>query len=147
MLRRILQLTLAVALLSLVALPAQAASVNQMLVVDIPYSFHVQQTRLPAGEYGIQPTDPADPTVMVIESRDVDAAAMVNTLPLEGTWDKSEEKRAKLVFSEIDDHLFLDEIWVPAHSNARRIPDSDMEESYRDRDLKVEERVLWVEMR
>lgn len=116
-------LTIATTLALLVSLVgvAHAQTTAEIVVADIPFDFVIEETTFPAGTYLIRSEDPADPTVMEIESTATETKTTVMTKAIPGTWEPQATDRPELVFHEVGDTFFLAEVWVPAHSNARAI--------------------------
>lgn len=81
------------------------------VTAKVPFEFNVENTRLPAGDYIIAPTD--DASVPVLEVTSADGKVGIFVTPL-STQVKQLPKISELVFDKIGNHYFLREIWVEA---------------------------------
>lgn len=138
--RRWLTLIALVLTLGLTAGGAFAASAPaQDLYAYIPFEFVIQEVEMPAGTYLVSQPDPLDPTVMEIEDLDSEKNAVFTTRAIPNTWSKVHSQPAALVFDQVGQLRFLDEVWIPAHSNARAVPDSERENRVSERGDEVEQ--------
>lgn len=109
--------------------PAEAFGPQQeRLKAQVPFDFMVQGETLEAGPYVVWADDAENPRVMYIEQEGTDESVAFITMPVPNTWDWDEERRAHLKFQQFGDTVFLDAVYVPAHSVARRVPDSDRQD-------------------
>jgi hypothetical protein len=101
--------TLMTLLLVLIALvPAHAVTVN------IPFSFTVDDVRMPAGEYVI-----SSPTESVVIIRHVGGPETKATITNYGSSTNS-DGRSKLVFHKYGNVYFLAAAWLPNSAHARK---------------------------
>ena len=105
-----------------VSLPSAFAQASQMLTVDLPFAFQVNNQQFPAGKY--QVTAGAGQAVVLLRSVDCKRAIFSLSIPIE-----SEKTRAvpSLVFRRYDDRYFLSQIWLPGSNSGRGLPASAAE--------------------
>lgn len=106
-------------ILTLAALPT-AAQGKKSLVLKAPFSFMVEQQRMPAGTYRIL----VEHGWLQIRSADSKAAAMVLTLPVSG---KTPEGIGQVVFNHYRDRYFLSQVWLPEMEAGRQTLESHEE--------------------
>jgi len=102
--------------LTLGGLPA-AAQGKKSLIVNAPFSFTVEQQRMPAGTYQIL----VEHGWLQIRSADSKNAAMVLTLPVSG---KAPEGVGQVVFNRYGNRYFLSQVWLPELPNGRQTLES-----------------------
>jgi len=102
-------ITLALVLLALAPAYAQKISAT----VNIPFSFTVDDVRMPAGEYVI-----SSPSERVVNLQHVGGPEAKATLTNNGSSTKS-DGRAKLVFHKYGSAYFLAAAWLPNSDHAR----------------------------
>ncbi len=109
-----------------VAANAQVES-DVTIEANIPHSFVVEKTTLPAGKYIIKAADPnaADPSVMEIRSANGHTAVVFET---EGAKPREMPKKTELVFDKVGDTYFLSEVLVSGDDTGARLRKSRMEE-------------------
>jgi len=108
-----------------VAANAQVES-DVTIEANIPHSFVVEKTTLPAGKYIIKVADPnGDPSVMEIRSASGHTAVVFET---EGAQPREMPKKTELVFDKVGDTYFLSEVLVSGDETGARLPKSRMEE-------------------
>ncbi|HXE89858.1 MAG TPA: hypothetical protein VNK82_02745 [Terriglobales bacterium] len=101
---------LAVLLLMTVAATVTANAQNdRSITVNIPFDFVVENQKLPAGEYRIQPVHSDRSDRLLLRSGGSRTLTTVFTLP-KRTLDPARESR--LVFKRYGDRYFLSQIWV-----------------------------------
>jgi len=102
-------ITLALVLLALAPAYAQKISAT----VNIPFSFTVDDVRMPAGEYII-----SSPSERVVNLQHVGGPEAKATLTNNGSSTKS-NGRAKLVFHKYGNAYFIAAAWLPNSDHAR----------------------------
>jgi len=107
---------LAVALLS-IAGAATARADDDQIVANVPFSFTIGRTQMPAGKYIVKPASD-DLRVVLIESIDGRQAAFSLTVPLGAD---VRVAAPELVFEKRENQYFLTRL-IPADGNEREIP-------------------------
>ena len=79
------------------------------LKADIPFSFHVGKSAMPAGSYALQSGLVAS-GILSIRSESGAGSVMIGTIP--GSASRPTDN-AKLVFNKYDGEYFLSEVWTP----------------------------------
>jgi hypothetical protein len=99
-------LTISVALVCALAIyPSKAhAQIVGDLEANIPFQFHVGDTKLPAGKYVIHMLDQTDLTVMEISGADGSTSALFGVRYAEA---KSAPAKGELIFNKYGDRYFL----------------------------------------
>ena len=125
------------------AVPASAMA-TQEIKAHIPFRFVVENTRLPAGDYTIQPLGIDEPSVLVMRSANDKVA--IEFLTNEATPSRKLQS-AELVFDRYGKKEFLHSVLVPGDAGAE-IPASASERRAEKTALKaVEQHALAVEHR
>ena len=87
------------------------ASVNAQeankLKVDVPFSFHVGNSTMPAGEYDVR-TNGVAPGVLMLRSSDSKAIMNIVSIPAQT---RDSRDKGKLVFNHYHGEYFLSEVW------------------------------------
>ena len=104
---RMTVITLSLVLISLVPAYAQTVTAN------IPFSFFVDDVRLPAGDYVI--SSPSERVVIIQHVRGLESKATITNY---GSSTNS-DGRAKLVFHKYGNAYFLAAAWLPNSDHAR----------------------------
>jgi hypothetical protein len=112
-----------VGVLSLLLVSGSALAQNT-IVANVPFSFSVNRTTMPAGEYRISSVGTGD--TLLIQSRDMKAAKLF--IPISAGASKPSAD-SKLVFHCYDnrEHCFLYQIWVQGKERGRQVPKSSYE--------------------
>jgi hypothetical protein len=112
-----------VGVLSLLLVAGSALAQNT-IVANVPFSFSVNRTTMPAGEYRISSVGTGD--TLLIQSRDMKTAKLV--IPNRAETSKPSAS-SKLVFHCYDsrEHCFLYQIWVQGKNRGRQLPKSSYE--------------------
>ncbi len=79
------------------------------LKADIPFSFHVGKSAMPAGSYALQSGLVAR-GILSIRSESGAGGVMIGTIPDSAS---RPTDNAKLVFNKYDGEYFLSEVWTP----------------------------------
>jgi hypothetical protein len=95
---------------------AQMRSSQQLMKVDIPFAFGVEDRSLPAGEYLVLTVTP-ERSIRIV-SADGKHSAIVNTLP---NYASSPSENSRLVFHRYGNEYFLTQVWT-AGQNVGRNP-------------------------
>jgi hypothetical protein len=111
------------------ALPG-AAQGKKTLILNAPFSFTVEQQRMPAGTYRIL----VEHGWLQIRSADGKSVVMVLTLPVAG---KPVEGSGQVVFNRYGDRYFLGQVWLPELENGRQTLES-REEKEQEKRAKLE---------
>ena len=106
---RLTVITLALVLLALAPAYAQKTSA----AVNIPFSFTVDDVRLPAGQYIV-----SSPSERVVNLQHVGGPEAKTTMTNNGSSTNS-DGRAKLVFHKYGNAYFLASAWLPTCDHAR----------------------------
>ena len=85
------------------------AQESTRLKADIPFSFHVGKTAMPAGSYMLQNGLVAS-GILSIRSESGAGGVMIGTIPNSAS---RPTDNAKLVFHKYDGEYFLSEVWTP----------------------------------
>jgi hypothetical protein len=90
---------------------ARAQTGSNDLSADIPFAFHVGQTRFPAGEYTIRCTNSSsDRKVLELRRKKGGAGILIQT---NSVIDRNKEG-ARLVFNRYGDRYYLSQAWMSA---------------------------------
>ena len=100
---------------------------NATIKANIPYSFVVNNTTLPAGRYVIMVADPyaSDPNLLEIRSANGKTAVFFETEPV--TVMGLARSRTELVFDKIGDDYFLSRVFLEGHGGGSRLLKSKMQ--------------------
>ena len=93
---------------------AQMRSSQQLMKVNIPFAFGVQDQSLPAGQYLVFTVTP-ERSIRIV-SADGKHSAIVNTLP---NYAKEPSSNSRLVFHRYGNEYFLAEVWTAGQDVAR----------------------------
>jgi hypothetical protein len=93
---------------------AQMRSSQQLMKVNIPFAFGVQDQSLPAGQYLVVTVTP-ERSIRIV-SADGKHSAIVNTLP---NYAKEPSSNSRLVFHRYGNEYFLAEVWTAGQDVAR----------------------------
>jgi len=111
-----------VSLLTLVLMGSALAQTNQVRA-DVPFSFSVGSTALPAGAYDVSSIG-GDSHTLLIKARDGSANAIVNSnsaIRMDGA------EKTKLVFHRYGSQYFLAEVWRQGSTSGNQFPKSSRE--------------------
>jgi hypothetical protein len=113
--KRYMNIPLAIAILAgvlVVSAHAQTSSA-QRVIANVPFSFTVGKTTMPAGKYTITVLNPtSDRRILQVRSTDGHASAMVPTTSVI----KNVSDNAKLVFERYGDQYFFAQAQMPGDS-------------------------------
>jgi hypothetical protein len=115
--RKVLSSILLLAIVMTFGALSGAAQGKKLVILKAPFSFIVEQHRMPAGTYQIL----VDHGWLKISAPDGSKAAMVLTLPVSG---KTPEGTGQVVFNRYGDHYFLTQVWVPEMETGRQTLES-----------------------
>jgi hypothetical protein len=107
---RLLKSISCVALVLMLSASAAFAQNYQGLVAKIPFSFHIGQVKLPAGEYVVKPVSTSGGKYFRIHSSDSSQIIMLMTLHSKLN---TRSKDASLVFSQYGSNYFLTQLLSP----------------------------------
>lgn len=103
-----------ICLLLTAAVFAQMTSSQQLMKVNIPFAFGVQDQSLPAGQYLVFTVTP-ERSIRIV-SANGKHSAIVNTLP---NYAKEPSSNSRLVFHRYGNEYFLAEVWTAGQDVAR----------------------------
>ncbi len=89
---------------------------------NVPYTFVVGNTTLPAGKYIIRMPDSSEPNVLEIRAANGHTAVAFETEDTNQTPNKGE-----LVFHKIGDNYFLSQVWITGSASGNQLAKSKME--------------------
>lgn len=118
------------------ALPGTAQG-KKSLILNAPFSFTVEQQKMPAGTYQIL----VEHGWLQIRSADRQTAAVVLTLPVSG---KTPEGTGRVVFNRYGNRYFLSQVWLPDMQAGRQTLES-RDEKEMEKQEKLEAVVLKLE--
>ena len=124
--RRYQLLALFIALVfALTMYPTKAqAQIVGSLEADIPFTFHVGNTKLPAGTYRIHVLDNSDLTVMEITSADGSSSALFEVREAEAN---STPGKSELVFNKYGNHYILERLFEESNRTGSAVVKSGYE--------------------
>ena len=105
-----------------VSLTSAFAQSSQLLTVDLPFAFEVNNQQFPAGHYQVR-TEAGLPTVQ-LRAADCKRSVFSISSPIQSG--KIREGGA-LVFNRYDDRYFLSQIWLPGTDSGRDLRPSRTE--------------------
>jgi hypothetical protein len=104
---------------------AQVNTVPQ-IESDIPFSFAVGDTKLPAGIYEIRTPDNGSPNLLEIRNVKTHKSVLFNTENAQ-TGDDQVTHKTELVFDKVGEQYFLYQVWVAGSDSGSELPKSKME--------------------
>jgi hypothetical protein len=134
--KRLLLTTLGVGLVAVASAVPASAMATQEIKAHIPFSFEVENTVLPAGDYTIAPLGIDDPSVLVLHSADYKTAIQFLTV---ATTPEKKLQSAELVFDRLGKKEFLRDVLVPGDASAQ-LPVSHAERRAETAAMKAAER-------
>ena len=105
-----------------VSLTSAVAQSSQMLTVDLPFAFQVNNQQFPAGHYRVS-VDDGLPAVRLQNVESKQSAFSISS-PIQSG--KTREVPS-LVFTRYDDRYFLSKIWMTGTDSGRGLPPSRTE--------------------
>ena len=119
--------------------PTQAhAQIIGELQANIPFQFHVGNTKFPAGEYRIHVLDDSDLTTMEISSMDDSASALFQVREADTN---SEPTKTELLFNKYGNRYFLAELFDQENSSGSKVAESRYEKRIDKATLEAQEHV------
>ena len=91
---------------------------------DVPFQFHVGDTKLPAGKYFIRRMDDSDLTIMEISKPDGSVAALFQVHAAEAN---STPRKNELVFNKYGNQYFLAKLFDEGESSGSQVVQSNYE--------------------
>jgi hypothetical protein len=113
--KRLLLTTLGVGLVAAAGAVTASAMATQEIKAHIPFSFEVENTVLPAGNYTITPQGIDDPSVLVIRNDETERTVQFLT---NATTPGRTLQSAELVFDRVGNKEFLRDVLVPGDQSA-----------------------------
>lgn len=98
-----------------------AAQGKKSVILKAPFSFMVEQQKMPAGAYQIL-------VELEIRATDGSKTAIVLTLPVSG---KTPEGASQVVFNHCGDRYFLAQVWLPEMETRRQTLESREERNWK----------------
>ena len=130
-----LSLCLILGLSAVMATNAQIDS-DATIYVNVPHSFIVRDTTLPAGEYTVKVAgDYNDLNLLEIRSRQGHMAVIFET---EAVQANRAPGKSELVFDKIGDNYFLSQVFLRGDASGNELPKSRMMKRLEDGGLKAE---------
>jgi hypothetical protein len=136
--RYLLSLFIALAFALTIYSGSAEAQVTDGLEANIPFQFHVGNSKLPAGEYRIRVLDDSDLTVMEIISADESTSALFQ---VQNTDAKSTPGKSELIFNKYGDQYFLAKLFEEGSSSGSRVVKSSHEKKISEQATQAEEHV------
>src|ERR1700752_5104040 len=106
------------------AVSAQISS-DMTLQANIPYTFMVGNTRLPAGKYTVKVADGRDLNLMEIRSVDGRTSVFFDTVTAVSN---EIPRKTELVFDKIGDEYFLSQVWLGGDRSGNQLIESKMQQ-------------------
>jgi hypothetical protein len=97
-----------------VSLSSAFAQSSQMITVDLPFAFQVNNHEFPAGKYEVKAD--AGQAAVLLRSADCKRAIFSLSAPVESA---NTHALPSLVFHRYDDRYFLSQIWMPGTNSGR----------------------------
>jgi hypothetical protein len=111
--------------LALSLYPSKAhAQVVGELRANIPFQFHVGNTKLPAGEYTVRMVEDSDLTLMEISSADGSASTLFQVQEVEAS---TTPTKSELIFNKYGDQYFLAQLFDEGEASGSQLPESRYE--------------------
>lgn len=108
------------------------------LEANIPFQFHVGNTKLPAGEYRIHVLDDSDLTIMEISSKDGSASALFQ---VQGVEANNTPTKSELIFNRYGNHYFLAQLFDQGEPSGSQVPESRYEKAMSKEPMQAQEHV------
>ena len=105
-----------------VSLSSAYAQSGQMITVDLPFAFQVNNHEFPAGKYEVKAD--AGQAAVLLRSADCKRAIFSLSAPVESA---NTHALPSLVFNRYNDSYFLSQIWMPGTNSGRGLSTSATE--------------------
>lgn len=122
--RKVLLIVVSLSLMAFAGRIPAHAQVVDTIEADIPFSFTVRETTLPAAKYKIERVYTVNPNVMEIRGSDAHATAFVI---VENAVIARAPEKAELIFDRVGDQYFLWEIFEGGSNAGVELPKSHAE--------------------
>jgi len=109
----------------LLAIPALAMSQDEILHVNVPFSFIVRNTNMPAGEYMVTRPSANSPGLLMIRSTKGKHA--VYCMTYSASLAPGVSPKSELVFEKVGGKEFLSQIWQEDSNIGSQVPKSKIE--------------------
>jgi hypothetical protein len=128
MIRNLSKLLLALCLLTVGGGIVANAQITTGVTIEanVPFTFMVGDTTLPAGKYVVQVIDGDSANVLELRSVKGHTSVVFDTEPAEARGEQIERKD-ELVFQQIGDRYFLSQVWMAGSSSGNELVKSRME--------------------
>lgn len=100
------------------------AQIIGTIEADVPFQFHVGNTRLPAGKYFIRMMDDSDLTIMEISKPDGSVAALFQVHAAEAN---STPRKSELIFNKYGNKYFLEKLFDAGEASGSQVVESNYE--------------------
>ncbi len=117
--RNIFLLALVLCGLAFVALPPAHAQIAREIDTDIPFSFFVQETRLPAGKYTLRMLHDTNLGIMEIRSADDKVSVMFEVVDSQA---ESAPMNSEIIFKRYGKNEYLSKIYDAGNKHGSRVP-------------------------
>jgi len=102
---------------------------------NIPYSFIVKDTTLPAGKYTVRVVDETNLKVLEIRNVNNNKAVLFET---EDAQANETPRQTELVFDKLGDKYFLSQIWLSGSDSGNQLEKTKMERDLESSGMKME---------
>jgi len=117
-------------LLVTVVASAQGQTLGSRVRVNIPFDFHIGETKLASGKYSVgRARQNSDDVVISVEDERGRAKALRTSMPVVS---RDTTSNAKLVFHRYGDQYFLYQVWPAGATTGRQFPKSHSEREIRE---------------
>ena len=131
-----LSLCLVIGLSAVMTTNAQIDS-DVTIEANIPHSFIVRDTTLPAGKYTIRVVDDNNADLNLLEIRSVDRRTAV-FFETESVQLNGRAQATELVFDKLGDNYFLSRVFLSGDESGNQLPKSRMQRKLEDGGMKAE---------
>jgi hypothetical protein len=100
------------------------AQIIGTIEADVPFQFHVGNTRLPAAKYFIRMMDDSDLTIMEISKPDGSVAALFQVHAAEAN---STPRKSELIFNKYGNKYFLEKLFDEGEASGSQVVESNYE--------------------
>ena len=87
-------------------------------IINVPFSFTVGHTTLPAGEYSVEPNRKDSNSFWLIQSMKGQDSVLFAT---NSVWTSETQENTRLVFNNYDGQYFLSQIWNAGDNSGREL--------------------------
>ena len=91
------------------------------VVANVPFNFIVETTKMPAGEYTLQPISKTSGVIQIL-NRETGESVLVCAPSLLSIHNGKDDGTGKLIFHRYGDRYFFSEVWTPNGLRGRAMP-------------------------